>query len=108
MAKNIMICTTNEVDYISVRKAMIAGARTKAEVKEMTGACLECESCGAHLDWILASVCGCKEVSLKTVVDAVKSGANTIEEVVAETKAGSGEDCGRCQALIANIIELGR
>ena len=54
----------------------------------------------------MLSVCGCKGVSLKAVVDAVKGGANTVEAVGEIT--GAGTDCGRCKALIANIIELGR
>lgn len=28
MAKNRVICTINDVDYLSIRKAMVAGTRT--------------------------------------------------------------------------------
>ena len=106
MAGNKIICNTNNVDYITLRKAMIKGARTKAELKEMTGACLECAGCKENIDYILASVCGCKNVMLADVVDAVKNGADTVEKVGNVT--GAGTDCGRCQALIANVIEIGR
>jgi NAD(P)H-nitrite reductase large subunit len=108
MAGNRMICTTNNVDYSTIRKAMTEGARTIDELKEATGVCTTCEGCKSELEGILTSVCGCKEVSLKTVIDAVKNGADTVEKVGKVTGAGTGEDCGRCQGLIKNIIELGR
>lgn len=114
MAKNRIICTKNEVDYISIRKAMVAGARTKAELIESAGVCNACEGCMSELEGILSSVCGCKKVSLEAVLDAVKSGADTVEKVGEITGAGTGVDeetgeaCGRCQGLIQNIIDLGR
>lgn len=46
MAGNRIICTENNVDYLSIRKAMSAGARTINEVVKMTGVCTECEGCG--------------------------------------------------------------
>ena len=106
MAGNRTICDKNNVDYMTVRKAMCKDARTKKEIKEMTGACLECEGCKRELDGILSSVCGCKGVSLKAVVDAVKNGANTVEKVGEVT--GAGTECGRCKVLIENVIKLGR
>lgn len=108
MAGNRMICTTNNVDYSTIRKAMCEGVRTIEELKEKTGVCTECEGCKAELDNILSSVCGCMNVSLKEVAEAVKNGADTVEKVSAITKAGTGEDCGRCKGLIQNIIDLGR
>lgn len=106
MAGNKMICTTNHVDYSTIRKAMCAGARTVAELKEMAGVCADCEGCKSELDKILSSVCGCLNVSLKAVVDAVNNGADTVEKVGEIT--GAGTDCERCKALVKNIIELGR
>lgn len=103
-----MICTQNQVEYIEIRKAMCQDARTKEEVQAITGACLVCEGCKENLDWILASVCGCKNTSLATVVEAVKRGANTVEAVGEITGAGTGADCGRCKILIENIIKIGR
>lgn len=114
MAGNRMICTTSQVDYSSIRKAMTEGARTREEIKEKTGACLQCEGCEAELNGILSSVCGCEKVSLKSVLDAVLDGADTVEKVGERTKAGtgvdqvSGEPCGGCKGLLANIIELKR
>lgn len=108
MAGNRVVCTTNNVDYITIRKAMISGVRTKEELVNATGICTECEGCKNDVPGILSSVCGCKEVSLQQVIDVVKNGAKTVEEVGELTGAGTGEDCGRCQGLIQNIIDLGR
>jgi bacterioferritin-associated ferredoxin len=44
----------------------------------------------------------------------VKAGADTVEKVGEITGAGTGvdevtgEECGKCKALIQNIIDLGR
>lgn len=108
MAGNRVICIVNQVDYATIRKAMCSGARTKEDIAKMMNACLTCESCEKELDAILNSVCGCKSVSKATVLEAIKNGADTVEKVGELTGAGTGKDCGRCQALIANMIELGR
>lgn len=106
MAGNRTICTDKQVDYITLRKAMIQGARTKEELQEMTGVCLNCEGCKGEVEGILSSVCGCMNVSLQAVVDAVKGGAKTVKEI--GTITGAGTDCERCKGLIENIIALGR
>ena len=114
MAKNRVICTKNNVEYLTIRKAMVAGARTIDELVEHAGVCTECEGCKSELDAILSSVCGCKKVSLEAVVNAVKNGADTVEKVGLVTGAGTGVDeatgepCGKCKGLIQNIIDLGR
>lgn len=101
-----MICHCKQVDYINIRKAMIQGARTIDEIKEMTGAGTACGGCLPQIQAILDSVCGCKQTSLASVVEAVQNGATTAEEVGEVT--GAGTACGRCKALINNVIELGR
>ncbi|MEG0295114.1 MAG: (2Fe-2S)-binding protein [Clostridium sp.] len=106
MAANRVICHCMDVDYITIRKAMIAGARTLEEIKEMTGAATGCGRCAGEIEKILASVCGCKNVSLEDVVNAVKNGADTAEKVGEIT--GAGVACGRCKALVNNVIELKR
>lgn len=113
MAKNRIICRKKDIDYISIRQAMTTGARTLEELKEKPGVCGECEGCEAELDGILSSVCGCKEVSLQDVIDAVNNGANTVEKVGEITGAGTGVDeetgekCGKCKKLVQNVIDLG-
>ncbi|MEG0014797.1 MAG: (2Fe-2S)-binding protein [Cellulosilyticaceae bacterium] len=104
MAGNKMICHCKQVDYVGIRKAMINGARTIDEIKEMTGAGTGCGRCVPEIEKILASVCGCHNVSLEDVVNAVKDGADTVEKVGEITKAGTA--CGRCKALVQNVIDL--
>ena len=106
MAGDKVICTTNDVKYSTIRKAMCGGVRTQDELVEATGVCTTCEGCESELDNILTSVCGCKGTSLEEVVSAVKDGANTVDKVMETT--GAGTDCGRCKALIENVIEIGR
>lgn len=106
MAKNIIICKCKSIDYITIRKAMIAGARTLDDVKEMTGAATKCGGCAEKIEKILKSVCGCNDLSLEDVVGAVKNGADTVEKIEEETRAGKG--CQRCKALVQNVIDLGR
>nr|WP_302600243.1 (2Fe-2S)-binding protein [uncultured Cellulosilyticum sp.] len=104
MAGNRIICHCKQVDYITIRKAMIQGARTVEEIKEMTGAGTGCGRCIGEIEQILASVCGCKGTSLEAVVEAVKNGADTVEKVGEIT--GAGTACGRCKALVQNVIDL--
>lgn len=99
-----IICKCKNVSYIDIRKAMINGARTVDEIKEITGAGTGCGGCIPEIESILASVCGCKQVSLNRVVEAVQKGANTVEKVGNATEAGTC--CGRCKPLIQNIIDL--
>lgn len=106
MANKGIICTTNNVEYGTIRKAMCEGARTIEEIAEKTGICTNCEGCKENLEYIISTLCGCKNVSMKIVIDAVNNGADTVEKVVELT--GAGSDCGRCKALINNVIELGR
>ena len=106
MAGNRVICHCKNVDYITIRKAMIAGARTLEEIKEMTGAATGCGRCAGEIEKILASVCGCYNVSLKDVVDAVNNGCDTVDKVAEVTKAGAA--CGRCKALVQNVIDIKR
>lgn len=114
MASNKIICTQNNVDYISIRKAMISGARTIDDLVTDVGVCTKCSGCENELGGILSSVCGCENVSLEAVLNAIKDGANTVDKVGELTGAGTGvdketgEECGRCKPLIQNIIDLGR
>lgn len=103
MAGNRMICGCKQVDYITIRQAMVKGARTLQEIKDMTGAGTGCGRCAEEIETILASVCGCKGVSLATVVEAVKNGADTLDKAVEATGAGSA--CGRCKVLVADVVE---
>lgn len=101
------VCTRNNISYKAVRGAMMEGARTLEDLKQQAGVCGECEGCKEHIDYILSTLCGCNEVSMKEVQDLVASGVTSLEEIMERTKAGTGDDCGKCQGLIENIIALG-
>ena len=105
---NFIVCDKNNVSYLDIRMAMVKGLRTVEEIKEATNICIECTGCKTSLEWILSTVCRCRAVPLKAVVDAVKNGADTVEKVGAVTKAGTDPDCGKCKILIENIVALGR
>ena len=108
MADNHIVCTSNQVDYITIRKAMCTGARTIEDLKKMLNVCTTCEGCKNELNQILSTVCGCKSVSMKEVLEAVSNGAKTVDQVSEITGAGTGVDCGRCKVLIENILLLGK
>ena len=72
MAGDKIICHCKQVSYIDIRKAMIAGARTVQEIKDMTGAATGCGRCVGEIEKILASVCGCKGVSLEDIEEELK------------------------------------
>jgi len=88
--------------------AMVKGLRTVDEIKEATNVCTECIGCETSLEWILSTVCRCRAVPLKAVVDAVKNGADTVEKVGEMVKAGTDPTCGKCKILIENILATGR
>lgn len=54
----------------------------------------------------MANVCLCKGIPEETIIEAIKDGAVTFEEVSEKTGAGTGF-CkgGRCKATIEKLIE---
>ena len=102
-----IICTENEITYPAIRRSMVEGARTVLDLIEVAGVCGACEGCRENLPYITATLCGCKEVSMKSVIELVQQGVTSVEEIATRTGAGTGEDCGRCTALVENIIKLG-
>ena len=89
--------------YLQVRKAQAQGARTIEELKEISDIVIENEEELKDVEALIKSACKCKNVSIDTIVEAVKNGADTVEKVGEVTKAGTG--CGRCKSIISNIIE---
>ena len=49
------------------------------------------------------NVCRCRSVSFEAIEEAINNGADTMEEVVDETKATKG--CGRCKSYVADIVK---
>lgn len=57
-------------------------------------------------NFIMSNVCLCKGVSEEKIVEAVKNGALSFEEVGEKTGAGTGACCGaRCKCKIEELIE---
>lgn len=89
--------------YTKVRSAQAQGARTVQDVKVLTDIVIENDEEYREVDRLVQNVCKCQNVSVNEVVAAVKNGAQTVEQVMEETKAGTG--CGRCKGIITNILE---
>lgn len=89
--------------YIKVRKAQAEGARTIEELKEKSDIVIETEEELKEIEALIKNACKCKNVSIETIVQAVRNGNDTIEKVVEATKASSA--CGKCKGIITNIIE---
>ncbi|MBU3136764.1 (2Fe-2S)-binding protein [Clostridium gasigenes] len=89
--------------YLQVRKAQVQGARTIEELKELSDIVIENEEELKDVEALIKTACRCKNVSIDTIVEAVKGGADTVEKVGEVTNAGTG--CGRCKSIISNIIE---
>ncbi|WP_300256889.1 (2Fe-2S)-binding protein [Clostridium sp.] len=54
----------------------------------------------------MSNVCLCKGISEEKIVEAVKNGALSFEEVGEKTGAGTGPCCGaRCKCKIEELIE---
>lgn len=93
-------------DYIKVRHAMVKGARTLEDIKNTTDIVIETEEIANEIERMLKVVCTCNKVSLDEVLTAVKNGADTVEKIGDVTKAGT--TCGRCKAILGNVLEIGR
>jgi len=93
-------------DYIKVRHAMVKGARTLEDIKNNTDIIIETDEISNEIENILKTICTCKKVSLEEVLTAVKNGADTVEKIGDATKAGTS--CGRCKAILGNVLEIGR
>ena len=89
--------------YVKVRGAQAQGARTVKDVKDMTDIVIENDDESREIDRVLQNACKCQNVSVNEVVSAVKNGADTLDKVMKETKAGTG--CGRCKGVLNNIID---
>lgn len=89
--------------YMTVRQAQAQGVRTLDELKQKTDISIDSKEEEMHIEKLLKNACKCKNVSIETIVEAVKNGADTVEKVSEET--GAGTVCTRCKGIITNIIE---
>lgn len=59
-------------------------------------------------EWILNNkkICLCKSVTRKSIIEAIKGGAYTLDDVAIKTRAGTGACHGtRCDDTINELIE---
>lgn len=49
------------------------------------------------------NVCNCRKVSFEKIEESIKSGADSFEKVVDETKATTA--CGRCKSYVKDIVD---
>lgn len=92
--------------YKKIRAAQTQGARTIEEIQQSTTLSIDNDEERKKIEEVLKSACSCEKVSIETVLNAIEQGASTVEEIGEAT--GAGTHCGRCKALLANIIETKR
>ena len=49
------------------------------------------------------TICYCYGVTKKDIIDAIKNGAKTLEDI--QDATGAGTACGRCNGAIGNILK---
>ena len=108
-----------KVTDLDIKKAIKNGASSFEEVQAATKVGTGCGDC-VESNKVLVNelllkkkiaenqiVCGCKKVTAKDIVNAVKNGAKSFEEVQTVTKVGTG--CGNCvesnKALVALLLK---
>ncbi|MBP2033459.1 NAD(P)H-nitrite reductase large subunit [Clostridium algifaecis] len=118
MDNNKIVCGCFNVTEQDLNEAIKSGAKSFEEVQAITKVGTGCGNCTdgvkALVDDLLLKrkidenvvVCGCFKVTVKDLVNAIKGGAKSFEEVQALTKVGTG--CGNCvesnKALVAQLL----
>lgn len=116
---NKIVCGCFKVTEQDLVNAVKNGANSFEEVQAATKVGTGCGRCingnkALVNDLILRKkidenqvVCGCFNVTVQDLVNAVKNGAKSFEDVQAVTKVGTG--CGKCiagnKALVAQLLE---
>ncbi|EKQ51678.1 MULTISPECIES: (2Fe-2S)-binding protein [unclassified Clostridium] len=106
MDDNNVICTCHNVTVDDLNNVVKNGIKTFDEAQEITKVGTGCGKCVANNkvlfnELLLANkisenpvICGCKNVTVQDLDNAVKNGAKSFEEVQEITKIGTG--CGHC------------
>lgn len=114
-----VVCGCLKVTDQDIEKAIRNGANSFEEVQVVTKVGTGCGNC-VDSNKVLVNelllrkkisenqvVCGCMKVNAQDIVNAVKNGAKSFEEVQAVTKVGTG--CGKCvesnKALVALLLK---
>ncbi|WP_088225123.1 (2Fe-2S)-binding protein [Desulfosporosinus sp. FKB] len=114
-----VVCGCMNVTDLDIKKAIKNGAKSFEEVQAATKVGTGCGNC-VESNKVLVNelllkkkiaenqiVCGCMKVTAQDIVNAVKNGAKSFEEVQTVTKVGTG--CGNCvesnKALVALLLK---
>jgi NAD(P)H-nitrite reductase large subunit len=114
-----VVCGCRKVTDLDIKKAIKNGANSFEEVQAATKVGTGCGNC-VEGNKVLVNelllkkkiaenqiVCGCMKVTAKDIVNAIKNGAKSFEEVQTVTKVGTG--CGNClesnKALVALLLK---
>lgn len=117
--ENPVVCGCFKVTVQDLNNAIKNGAKSFEEVQAVTKVGTGCGKC-VESNKVLVNelllrkkidenpiVCGCFKVTVQDIVNAIKNGAKSFEEVQAVTKVGTG--CGKCvesnKALVAQLLE---
>ncbi len=116
--ENPVVCGCFKVTVQDLVNAIKNGAKSFEEVQAATKVGTGCGNCvesnKALVNELLLRkkieenpvVCGCFKVTVQDLVNAIKNGAKSFEEVQAATKVGTG--CGKCvesnKALVAQLL----
>lgn len=114
-----VVCGCFNVTEKDIKNAINNGAKSFGEVQAVTKVGTGCGGCIVNNEELVSEllmrkkiddnqiVCGCFKVTAKDIVNAVKNGAKSFEEVQAITKVGTG--CGNCvesnKALVAYLLK---
>jgi NAD(P)H-nitrite reductase large subunit len=114
-----VVCGCHKVTVGDLNRAVKNGAKSFEEVQAITKVGTGCGNCVEGNKELVNEllikkkidenqiVCGCFKVTAQQIVDAVKNGAKSFEEVQAITKIGTG--CGGCivnnQALVGYLLK---
>jgi len=118
MENNKVVCGCFNVTLQDLNNSIKNGANSFEEVQVATKVGTACGKC-VHSNKKLVNkllltkkidenqiVCGCFKVTVQDLVNAIKNGAKSFEEVQAATKVGTG--CGNCvdsnKALVAQLL----
>lgn len=113
-----VICGCYNVTEQDLKNAVNNGAKSFEEVQVITKVGTGCGKCvegnKVLVDKLLLDkkisenqvICGCFQVTVQDIVNAIKNGATSFEQVQAVTKVGTG--CGKCvesnKALVAQLL----
>lgn len=114
-----VVCGCMNVTEQDIKNAIKNGANSFEEVQAATKVGTGCGNCVESnkklVDELLFSkkieenhiICGCMKVTVQDMINAIKKGARSFEDVQAVTKLGTG--CGNCvesnKALFAYLIK---